>query len=76
MSASVVDPSWAGQSLLWFPMYADLFAIGMKPRHWPACSSPRGRPLPASPPLAERAWLCWTIAFGLYLLTDALRSAG
>ena len=64
----VVDPSWAGQSLLWFPMYADLFAIGMG-LALASVLVAEGRPLPRlAAALAERAWLCWTIAFGLYLL--------
>jgi peptidoglycan/LPS O-acetylase OafA/YrhL len=41
----VADPSWAEQSLLWMPMYADLFAIGMALAVVSAAVS-LGRPLP------------------------------
>ena len=62
------DPTWAGQSLLWLPMYADIFAVGMAFAVVSA-SADLGRPLPrAVATLARHPALCWLMAFGIWVL--------
>lgn len=54
-----VEPSWGAQSLLWMPMYADLFAIGMGLAVLSAAAS-TGRDLPAwLIALSRHPILCW-----------------
>jgi len=57
----IVDPSWARQSLLWLPMFLDLFALGMA---LAVISARWGVAGPAGPvrTLAAHPALCWAIA--------------
>ncbi|MEZ5141930.1 MAG: acyltransferase family protein [Acidimicrobiales bacterium] len=62
------SPSWQTQSLLWLPMYLDLFAIGMAMAVLSAGLS-RGRPLPrVLRSLGDHPALCWAAAGVLYLM--------
>lgn len=62
------EPSWARQSLLWLPMFLDLFAIGMA---LAVLSARHGQAGPAGPLrwLADRPGLCW---FGAALVLAAM----
>ena len=61
------EPSWGSQSLLWLPMYADLFAIGMAMAVLSAAHS-AGRPLPRLvATLSRHPAACWLIALGLFV---------
>jgi peptidoglycan/LPS O-acetylase OafA/YrhL len=64
----LADPGWVEQSLLWLPMYVDLFAIGMA-----MAVATTGDPVGiASPQFLERAAehpaACWVGAFAVFLL--------
>ena len=66
------EPSWAEQSLLWLPMFLDLFAIGMALAIISAASSV-GRPIPRLFAwLGEHPWLAWGIAVALFLVVTRL----
>lgn len=61
-------PSWATQSLLWLPMFLDLFAIGMAMATLsvrPPGSSALRR---AAERLGDHPALCWAGAFALFLV--------
>ena len=67
VAVAVGEPSWAGQSLLWLPMYLDLFAIGMGLAVVSAAHA-GGRPLPRwIDVLSRHPAVCWGIAFALFL---------
>lgn len=62
-----VEPSWGPRSLLWLPMYADLFAIGMAMAVISAAHS-EGRPLPrVIDVLSRHPAACWLVALGLFV---------
>lgn len=68
----VAAPSWQTQSLLWLPMYLDLFAIGMTMAVLSARLS-RGHPLPRPlRSLGDHPALCWAAAGVLFLLMTRL----
>lgn len=61
------EPSWGSQSLLWLPMYADLFAIGMAMAVLSAADS-SGRPLPRLvATLSRHPAACWLVVLGLFV---------
>jgi peptidoglycan/LPS O-acetylase OafA/YrhL len=68
----VVRPSWAEQSLLWLPMFLDVFGIGLALAALSAAVS-RGMVLPH--PLAwlsEHPWVSWALALGIWLIVTRL----
>ncbi len=63
----MVEPSWAEQSLLWLPMFLDLFALGMALAVVSAALS-AGQVLPrAGSWLADHPVTCWVIAGLIFL---------
>jgi peptidoglycan/LPS O-acetylase OafA/YrhL len=61
------DPSWARQSLLWLPMFLDLFAIGMALAVLSAApAGSRARDLLDR--AANHPGLCWAMAGALFLV--------
>lgn len=63
----LAEPSWAEQSLLWLPMFLDLFAVGMAMAVVTAGLS-AGRVLPrAGRWLADHPLTCWAIAGAIFL---------
>jgi peptidoglycan/LPS O-acetylase OafA/YrhL len=63
----LTDPSWAEQSLLWLPMFLDLFALGMALAVISAALS-AGQVLPrAGQWLADHPITCWVIAGLIFL---------
>jgi peptidoglycan/LPS O-acetylase OafA/YrhL len=66
------EPGWARESLLWLPMYLDLFAVGMALAALSAAAG-AGRPLPrAFAWLSTHPALCWCAAGAIYLLMTRL----
>jgi len=63
----LIDPSWARQSLLWLPMFLDLFALGMG---LAVISARWGTEGPVGPirTLASHPALCWVAAGGVLIL--------
>ena len=67
------NPSWAEQSLLWLPMFLDLFAIGMALAvlsAWVANGGGFPRPLAW---LAAHINVCWLIALVLFLVVVQMK---
>lgn len=63
----VVDPAWGEQSLLWLPMFLDLFAIGMTLAVLSSAMSV-GQVLPrAISWFGDHPALCWTIAAVIWI---------
>lgn len=63
----MADPSWGEQSLLWLPMFLDLFAIGMALAVVSAALS-TGQVVPRVVTwLGEHPVLCWTIAAVIWI---------
>ena len=63
----IADPSWAEESLLWLPMFLDLFAIGMALAMLSAAISV-GHPIPRLAAwLGDHAALCWVLAGLIFL---------
>ncbi len=67
------DPSWSEQSLMWLPMFLDLFAIGMALAVVSAAVS-AGRAVPRA-----LAWMgahpnvCWVAAFAIFLAVTRMK---
>lgn len=63
----IVDPGWVDQSLVWLPMYVDLFALGMGLAV--ASAAGTGEPLTnALRRIAGHPGLCWLAAFAVFVL--------
>ncbi len=61
------DPSWSEQSLMWLPMFLDLFAIGMALAVISAAVS-AGRAVPWGLAwLGDHPNVCWLVAFVIFL---------
>lgn len=61
------DPSWARESLLWLPMYLDIFAAGMAVAVLSAAVK-AGHPLPrAGEWLASHPAVCWSITGAVFV---------
>ena len=68
----IARPSWDEQSLLWLPMFLDLFAIGMGLAIISAAAS-IDRPVPRLFAwLGGHPWLAWAIAAALFLIVTRL----
>src|SRR5262249_43014063 len=60
------EPSWGEQSLMWLPMFLDVFAVGMALAVVSAAAS-MGRPLPRLLRWGgDHPYWCWIIAFGTW----------
>jgi peptidoglycan/LPS O-acetylase OafA/YrhL len=67
-----VRPSWDEQSLLWLPMFLDLFAIGMALAVISAAAS-LGRPVPrALAWLGAHPWLSWGVTALVFFVVTRL----
>jgi peptidoglycan/LPS O-acetylase OafA/YrhL len=68
----VLDPSWAGRSLLWFPLYLEFFAIGMAIAVFVVtCPTVDDLPRPLAW-LARRPAACWAAAFAAFVAVAQL----
>lgn len=72
MAVVIADPSWAGRSLLWFPMYVEFFAIGMAVAVW-VVTAPTSDELPRPLRwLAAHPAVCWLAAFAAFVAVAQL----
>jgi peptidoglycan/LPS O-acetylase OafA/YrhL len=69
----VAEPTWAEQSLLWLPMFLDLFAIGMALAVISAALA-SGRPLPRLIAwCGDHPALSWTVAAVLWFIVTRMK---
>jgi peptidoglycan/LPS O-acetylase OafA/YrhL len=64
----LADPSWVEQSLLWLPMYLDLFALGMALAVWSVGDAVGMAPPRVFERAAEHPAACWMGAFAVFVL--------
>ncbi|MCX7620759.1 MAG: acyltransferase, partial [Acidimicrobiales bacterium] len=66
------EPTWATESLLWLPMYLDLFAVGMALGSLSAATSAGHRLPRAFDWLSAHPAICWALAGAIYLFMTRL----
>jgi peptidoglycan/LPS O-acetylase OafA/YrhL len=72
LAVVVADPSWAGRSLLWFPLYIEFFAIGMAVAVY-VVTAPTTADLPRPLAwLARHPGVCWATALAVFLAVAQL----
>jgi peptidoglycan/LPS O-acetylase OafA/YrhL/4-amino-4-deoxy-L-arabinose transferase-like glycosyltransferase len=66
------NPSWARESLIWLPMYLDIFAVGMALAVVSAAVT-SGHPMPkVIDRMAAHPWWCWLAVGGIYAFMTLL----
>jgi peptidoglycan/LPS O-acetylase OafA/YrhL len=66
------NPSWARESLIWLPMYLDIFAVGMALAVISAAVTTK-QPMPrVIDRMAAHPWWCWIAVAGIYAFMTLL----